>query len=189
MARCQASHFTTATCSFPATGLAFSSLVASGRASVGACYSFEQSSGDGYMLLPEASEEQIGPPPAPRTQHSFTSIGTEPQSILVVFGGFALNIGCVNDLWTCTIGLDLASMPVPTWKQLEHVGEPPSPRYGHSATAVGAQKGQDRLFRRAGHAPAVRRPLCPHASDGRVVDAQSERTGACTADETLGGRA
>uniref|UniRef100_A0A7S2IDL6 Uncharacterized protein n=1 Tax=Haptolina brevifila TaxID=156173 RepID=A0A7S2IDL6_9EUKA len=101
----------------------------------GAMYSFEQSTGDGYLLLPEGAEG-ADPPPAPRTQASLTSIGSEPQSQLILFGGYALNIGCVNDLWRCTIGLDASSMPVPTWEKLEPSGTTPDARYGHSATFV-----------------------------------------------------
>ena len=78
------------------------------------------------MLSP--AHATAAPAPAPRTQSSLTSIGAEPQSVLILFGGFALNIGCVNDLWRCTITLDLASMPVPNWTQLEHAGTPPSPQ-------------------------------------------------------------
>lgn len=99
----------------------------------GALYSFEQSSGDGYLLLPE-SAEGTGPPPPPRTQATFTSIGVEPQETLILFAGFVMNVGCENDLWKCTIGLDVSSMPVPTWEKLEPAGTPPCARYGHSAT-------------------------------------------------------
>jgi len=105
----------------------------------GAMFSFEQSSGDGFLQLPEQGDDAQGPPPPPRTQHPLTSLGVEPQSALVLFGGFALNIGCMNDVWHCVITLDLASMPVPNWSQLHCSGEPPTPRYGHSATAFGPQ--------------------------------------------------
>ena len=109
----------------------------------GDMYSFEHSSGDGFALLPEADD---GPPPAARTQATLTSIGAEPQSELLLFGGFALNIGCMNDVWKCTITLDLASMPVPHWIQLETTGTAPSPRYGHSATYLGAESGLVAIF-------------------------------------------
>ncbi len=112
----------------------------------GAMFSFEQSSGDGYLQLPEQGEDAQGPPPAPRTQASLTSIGAEPQTTLILFGGFALNIGCVNDVWKCVISLDLASMPVPNWSKLDPAGEPPSPRYGHSATYLGPQKDKLAIF-------------------------------------------
>ena len=99
----------------------------------GALYSFEQASGDGYVLLPDGVEG-AGPPPAPRTQSTLTAIGAEPQTSLILFAGYALNIGCVNDVWKCTISLDEASLPVPAWAKLETTGTAPTPRYGHSAT-------------------------------------------------------
>ena len=40
----------------------------------GAMYSFEQASGDGWVLCPDGAEG-AGPPPPPRTQHSLTSYG------------------------------------------------------------------------------------------------------------------
>ena len=101
----------------------------------GQLWSFEQSSGEGWMqcIPPEGAP----PGPAPRTQHTLTTIGDEPQSTLLLFGGFALNIGCVNDLWRCRIDIDPdAGMPAPSWEQLEPTGEPPAPRYGHSATVL-----------------------------------------------------
>jgi len=101
----------------------------------GALYSFEQSSGDGFLLMPDGIEGS-GPPPAQRTQSTLTSVGEEPQEVLLLFAGFVLNVGCVNDLWKVTISLDLASMPVPSWEQLEPSGTPPEPRYGHSATLL-----------------------------------------------------
>jgi len=104
----------------------------------GAMYSFEQSTGDGYLQLPDGIEG-AGPPPAPRTQPTLTSIGAEPQSALILFAGYALNIGCVNDLWRCVISLDASSMPVPTWEKLEPSGTAPEPRYGHSATYVASK--------------------------------------------------
>jgi len=104
----------------------------------GAMYSFEQSSGDGYLQLPDGAEG-AGPPPAPRTQATLTSIGSEPQSMLILFAGYALNIGCVNDLWKCTIGLDASSMPVPSWEKLEPSGTTPDERYGHSATYIASK--------------------------------------------------
>jgi len=112
----------------------------------GAFYSFEQASGDGFLSLPDQGEEATGPPPAPRTQHSMTSIGADPQTTLILFGGFALNIGCMNDVWKCVIGMDLASMPVPNWSPIEMSGEPPTPRYGHSATYLGTQKDKIAIF-------------------------------------------
>ena len=104
----------------------------------GAMYSFEQSSGDGYALLPDGAEG-AGPPPPARTQATLTSIGVEPQEKLILFAGFVANVGCDNDLWEVTIGLDEASMPVPTWVKLAPTGEPPCPRYGHSATYLHSQ--------------------------------------------------
>jgi hypothetical protein len=98
-------------------------------------YSFEKETGEGFLLVAD-SAEGTGPPPDPRTQATFTSYGPEPQTQLLLFAGFVLNIGCVNDLWRCTIGLDALSMPVPTWEKLDPTGEPPSPRYGHSATLL-----------------------------------------------------
>ena len=99
----------------------------------GTLYAFEQSTGDGFVLMPD-SAEGTGPPPPARTQATLTSIGAEPQESLILFAGFVLNVGCENDLWKCTVGLDAASMPVPTWEKLEASGEVPGPRYGHSAT-------------------------------------------------------
>jgi len=99
----------------------------------GALWSLEQASGDGYLGMPDGAEG-AGPPPAPRTQTTLTSIGTEPQKAAILFAGFALNIGCVNDVWRCTIGLDAASMPFPTWEKIETSGTTPEARYGHSAT-------------------------------------------------------
>lgn len=104
----------------------------------GAMYSFEQSSGDGFLLMPEGVEGS-GPPPPARTQATLTSYGAEPQTQLLLFAGFVLNVGCVNDLWRVTISLDAASMPVPSWEQLEASGEAPEPRYGHSATLMGSK--------------------------------------------------
>ena len=101
----------------------------------GSLYSFEQSTGDGYVLLPD-SAEGTGPPAPARTQHTITSVGAEPQSTLYLFAGFVLNVGCENDLWSCTISLDVSSMPVPTWERLEPSGELPCARYGHSATLL-----------------------------------------------------
>lgn len=106
----------------------------------GAMYSFEQASGDGYVLMPEGVEG-TGPPPPARTQPTLTSIGAnEAQTQLILFGGFALNIGPVNDLWRVTILLDDASIPYPSWEALQPAGEPPSPRYGHSATLLGGDR-------------------------------------------------
>jgi len=99
----------------------------------GSMYSFEQSSGDGFALLPD-SAEGTGPPPPARTQATLTSVGVEPQEKLILFGGFVLNVGCENDLWKVAIGLDVSSMPVPTWEKIDAAGEPPCQRYGHSAT-------------------------------------------------------
>ena len=94
----------------------------------GAMYSFEQSSGDGFLLMPEGVEGS-GPPPPARTQATLTSYGAEPQTQLLLFAGFVLNVGCVNDLWRVTISLDAASMPVPSWEQLLSLGaaEPSEP--------------------------------------------------------------
>ena len=101
----------------------------------GAMYSFEQSSGDGFLLMPD-DLEGAGPPPPARTQATLSSFGAEPQTQMLLFAGFVLNVGCVNDLWRVTISLDAASMPVAAWEQLEASGTPPSPRYGHSATLL-----------------------------------------------------
>ena len=100
----------------------------------GAMYSFEQASGDGWIQLADGPEGG-GPPPAPRTQSTLTSIGVEPQTMLILFGGYALNIGCMQDLWRCTMTMDpIASVPVPVWEELEGSGTPPCKRYGHSAS-------------------------------------------------------
>ena len=101
----------------------------------GAMWSLEQSTGEGFVQLPDAPEEGGGPPPPPRTQTTLTSIGAEPQEVLILIAGFALNIGCMNDVWRCTISLDAASMPVPTWEELSPAGTAPEPRYGHSASS------------------------------------------------------
>ena len=100
----------------------------------GAMYSFEQASGDGWVLMPDGAEG-AGPAPPPRTQHTLNSVGAEgSQDTIIVFAGFLLNVGCENDLWRATVELDELSMPVPRWSKVEAAGEPCA-RYGHSATS------------------------------------------------------
>ena len=102
----------------------------------GAMYSFEQASGDGWVLMPDGAEG-AGPAPPPRTQHTLNSVGAEgSQDTIIVFAGFLLNVGCENDLWRATVELDELSMPVPRWSKVEAAGEPPCARYGHSATTL-----------------------------------------------------
>jgi len=114
----------------------------------GAMYSFEQTSGEGFVAMAEQAEGEKGPPPAPRTQASLTSIGEEDkQTTLILFGGFALNIGCVNDAWKCVVEIDpVTTFPVPRWTKLECSGTTPSPRYGHSATYLGTKKDKIAIF-------------------------------------------
>jgi len=102
----------------------------------GAMYAFEQSSTDGYVLMPD-NAEGTGPPPPPRTQHTLTAVSAEdPNSPLFLFAGFVMNVGCANDLWKLSIGLDANSLPVPTWERLEAAGECPIERYGHTSTYI-----------------------------------------------------
>ena len=72
--------------------------------------------------------------PARRRQHARrrrSRQSAEPQESLIL-AGFVLNVGCENDLWKCTVGLDGVDA-VPTWEKLEASARC-QPRYGHSAT-------------------------------------------------------
>jgi hypothetical protein len=90
-------------------------------------WSYEQSTGDGWIQM-VAEEGDTGGFPRARTQSTLTSIGDEPQTTVILFGGYVLNIGPENDLWQCVVGLDLSSMPVPSWTQLQPEGSPPEKR-------------------------------------------------------------
>ena len=80
------------------------------------------------VKMPAAAEAPPQAPPQARTQATLTSIGAEPQTQLILFGGYALNIGTVNDTWRCTVSVDASSMPVAAWEKLESTGEAPRRR-------------------------------------------------------------
>ena len=97
------------------------------------CY---ETNGDGWMQV--MPEQLGGVVPSERTQASLVSIGVEPQTALLLFAGYVLNVGEANDLWRSEISADPnTSMPVANHEQLEASGELPPKRYGHSATIVG----------------------------------------------------
>ena len=58
----------------------------------------------------------------------------EPTTHLIMFGGYAENVGEVDETWR--LEMDAAEGPV-KWSLLEVAGEPPAKRYGHTATALG----------------------------------------------------
>ena len=68
--------------------------------------------------------------PAARTQASLTGVGSleSGERTLYLFGGYAVNVGAVGDLWELVV-LDEESS---RWRQLE-CDAPPPPRYGHSS--------------------------------------------------------
>jgi len=156
----------------------------------GAMYSFEQTSGEGFVAMAEQAEGEKGPPPAPRTQASLTSIGEEDkQTTLILFGGFALNIGCVNDAWKCVVEIDpdhvsgaqmdeagvLRHDALPTLRSLGHV-----PRH---------EEGQNCHLWRDGHAAAVRRPVHLVSRPGGLVAAGLQGSGTLAPREAFGDNA
>ncbi|KAL3916327.1 MAG: hypothetical protein SGPRY_006868 [Prymnesium sp.] len=97
-----------------------------------------ETNGDGWMQVqPDAANGFTATIPE-RTQSTLVSIGVEPQSSALLFGGYVLNVGESNDLWLTEISLDSnTSSPVAANTKIEAEGTPPCPRYGHSATLVG----------------------------------------------------
>ena len=89
---------------------------------------------DGWAQCFKSSES--APWPAPRTQTSLNSIGPEPQTRALLFGGYVMNRAEQNDLWACDIEVEVGEANA-TWNACESAGEPPEPRYGHSATIQG----------------------------------------------------
>jgi len=78
--------------------------------------------------------------PAERTQATMTGIGSMAGEgrVLYLFGGSALNVGAVNDLWALTIAPE-AGRAEYSWMRVEVAGALPPPRYGHSAIEWGAK--------------------------------------------------
>ena len=60
---------------------------------------------DGWAQCFKSSES--APWPAPRTQTSLNSIGPEPQTRALLFGGYVMNRAEQNDLWACDIEVAL----------------------------------------------------------------------------------
>lgn len=92
-----------------------------------------ETNGDGFMQV----QPTDGPPAPERTQATIVSIGTEPQSAVLIFGGYVINVGAQNDLWKGTMGVDELASPTCAFQAVEADGTPPCARYGHSATVVG----------------------------------------------------
>lgn len=97
-----------------------------------------ETNGDGWMQVqPDVSNGCTTMIPE-RTQCSIVSLGVEPQTSTLVFGGYVLNVGEANDLWQSDISLDPnTSMPVAVHTKISADGKPPAARYGHSATMKG----------------------------------------------------
>jgi hypothetical protein len=78
--------------------------------------------------------------PAARTQATLTGVGPlEGEGrILYLFGGSALDVGAVSDLWALSIGTD-AALAEYSWTKVSTSGPVPPRRYGHSAIAWGSK--------------------------------------------------
>ena len=57
--------------------------------------------GDGWTQLFKPTETT--PWPAARTQMSLNAVGAEPQTRLMLFGGYVLNRAEQNDVWECQL--------------------------------------------------------------------------------------
>ena len=108
-----------------------------------------ETSGDGWTQCFKPTEAT--PWPAARTQMTLNSLGAEPQTRLVLFGGYVLNRAEQNDVWECEMTTDVGEV-FANWNACDCAGEPPKPRYGHSATvqgkflAVFGGQGQEQQF-------------------------------------------
>ncbi len=100
-------------------------------------WAFEASAGDGWLQL--SVEDGATLPPA-MTQATLTTIGVEPQTTAILFGGYVLNNKETNAVWQLVVTLDISSMPVPNWTQLEPTGEAPPGRYGHTAALLSGSR-------------------------------------------------
>lgn len=90
---------------------------------------------DGWTEHPMAGDW-----PAARTQATLTGVGPlEGEGrTLYLFGGSALDVGPVNDLWALTIGTD-AALADYSWAKVNTSGALPPRRYGHSAIVCGSK--------------------------------------------------
>jgi hypothetical protein len=81
-----------------------------------------------------AEHPMAGDWPAARAQATLTGVGPlEGEGrILYLFGGSALDVGAVHDLWALTIGTD-AVLADYSWTRVNTSGAVPPRRYGHSA--------------------------------------------------------
>ena len=85
--------------------------------------------GDGWTQLhPE------GASPSERTQATMTTL----NDLCLLFGGFVLNVGETNEVWNLQLVPGDGTLEA-ACELLECNGEPPAPRYGHSATAAAGQ--------------------------------------------------
>ena len=108
-----------------------------------------ETTGDGWTQLFKPTETT--PWPAARTQMSLNAVGAEPQTRLMLFGGYVLNRAEQNDVWECQLTTEDGEF-FTNWSACDCAGEPPKPRYGHSATVQGkflaifGGQGQERQF-------------------------------------------
>ena len=108
-----------------------------------------ETTGDGWTQLFKPTETT--PWPAARTQMSLNAVGAEPQTRLMLFGGYVLNRAEQNDVWECQLTTEEGEF-FTNWSACDCAGEPPKPRYGHSATVQGkflaifGGQGQERQF-------------------------------------------
>jgi hypothetical protein len=81
-----------------------------------------------------------GDMPSERTQATLNVLD-HGEKTSVLFGGFALNGGELNETWWCQLEEDMDDMSLlPKWKQLAPAGEPPPKRYGHTANMLSGQR-------------------------------------------------
>jgi len=93
-----------------------------------------ETSGEGWTQCFKPTETT--PWPAARTQMCLNSLGAEPQSRLILFGGYVLNRAEQNDVWAGEMTTDVGEV-FTNWHLCECAGEPPAERYGHSGTVQG----------------------------------------------------
>jgi len=98
------------------------------------CWVYEPT-GDGWTQCYRETEQS--PWPGPRTQATLCAIGAEPQTRALLFAGYVMNIGAQSDVWAIDMTVDIGEVSA-AWTPCTCSGTPPTERYGHSATTLGA---------------------------------------------------